>query len=318
MRGVGGVGDLSNDRYRGTSQRFGNLEVHSNNWPKTEPYKVPTSVSTRAYINLSEGPNADAEFERLLQELHDARPTEPPLGTYKRGAAAAPPTPTATSSPAESTEEYIDPSLVYARALQAAQTDNLTEWRRIIRRSRADMVPRLTEWWSKYSTTAPPIPELAEQSMEGAGAFAPLAAIALAGVASGNPRFQNQVGLIEDVLNPAEWQRSGLNVRIELPITGAFLYQALHGAMCLHVSNLSAAMKLARMELPVPHSTGVAPLWQQHGMVVWPVAAWRNATASWKIISTLPSRWQWVADVFGDTHRVPIGALCLLCFSERA
>ena len=38
---------------------------------KAEPYKVPTSVSTRAYINLSEGPNADAEFERLLQELHD-------------------------------------------------------------------------------------------------------------------------------------------------------------------------------------------------------------------------------------------------------
>jgi len=275
---------------------------------KTEPYKVPTSVSTRVYINLSEGPNADTEFERLLQELHDARPPKPALGTYERGTTAAPPTPTATPSPsAESSEAYIDPALIYARALRAAQTDNLTEWRRIIRRSRTDMVPRLTGWWAKYATTAPPAPELAEQSMEGASAFAPLAAIALAGVASGNPRFKDQIGLIEDVLNPTEWQRSGLNVRIELPITGAFLYQALHGAMCLHVSNVSAAMKLARMELPIPQSAGVAPLWRQHGMVVWPVALGRDATASWRIISTLPSRWKWVADVFGDASEYQTG-----------
>jgi hypothetical protein len=50
-----------------------------------DPYQVPTSVSTRAYINLSEGPNADAEFERLLHELHDAGPRKPTLGTYKAG-----------------------------------------------------------------------------------------------------------------------------------------------------------------------------------------------------------------------------------------
>lgn len=275
---------------------------------KTEPCKVPTSVSTRAYINLSEGPNADAEFERLLQELHDARPPKPALGTYRRNEAAALPTLTGSpSSPAESNEAHSDPALVYVRALQAAQTDNLTEWRRIIRLSRADMGPRLTEWWAKYSTTAPPAPELVEQSMEGSSAFAPLAAIALAGVASGNTRFQNQAGLIEDVLNPAEWQRSGFNVRIELPTTGAFLYQALHGAMCLHVSNLPAAMKLARMELPTLNSAGVAPLWRQHGMVVWPVALGRSATESWKIISTLPSRWQWVADVFGDASEYKAG-----------
>src|SRR4029077_3701787 len=99
---------------------------------------------------------------------------------------------------------------------------------------------------------------------------------------------------------PAEWQRSGFNVRIDLPITGAFLCQALHGAMCLHVSNSSAAMKLARTELPISNSTSMAPLWRQHGIVVWPVALGRNATASWKILSALPSRWPWVADVFGD------------------
>jgi hypothetical protein len=268
---------------------------------KAEPYKVPTSVSTRLYINLSDGPNADAEFGRLLEELHDARPPKPPLGRYAAGVLAAKLAPTTPLSlPAELPEEFGNPAFVHERALQAARKDDLTEWRRIVRHSRAEMVPSLKAWRAKYANTSPPVPELAEESMEGASAFAPLIAIALAGVASGNPRFQNQVGLIEDVLNPAEWERSGLVVRVELPITGAFIYQALHGSLCLHVNNLSAAMQLARTDLPVPQSSVQRPLWRQHGMVAWPVALGRSAADSWKILKSLPSRWGWVANIFGD------------------
>jgi TIR domain len=266
-----------------------------------EPYKVPTSVSTRAYINLSEGPNAEAEFERLLQELHDAGPRKPPVGTYRRGASAASEaTPASAASAAQPSESFGDPASVYGRALHAAQSDNLVEWRQIIRGSRAEMNPQLTKWWAKYSTTAPPAPQLAEESMEGVAAFAPHMAIALAGLTSGKAKFQSELVLIEDVLNPTGWQRSGFNVRADLPISGAFVYQALHGAMSLHLGNLPAAMKLARMELPVPMSGNMVPLWQQHGMVGWPVSLGRDAIAAWKILRTLPSRWPWLTDVFGD------------------
>jgi hypothetical protein len=267
---------------------------------QSKPNKVPTSVGTRMYIDFSEGVDADAQLGQLLAELHGARPSKPALGVY-RGRAAIP-VPANSQLPAAVDSSFIDPETAYQRALNAAETDNLMEWRRIIRESRAEMSPRLKEWWGKYAASAPPTAELVEQSMEGAGAFAPLIAIALAGVASGNPKYQHQVSLIEDVLNPSEWQRSGFTVRAELPLTGAFLYQALHGAMCLHAGNLSAAMRLAQTDLPSPYQADALPLWRQHGMTVWPVALGREGVVAWKILDSLSQRWQWVADVFGDTN----------------
>jgi len=40
---------------------------------------VPTSVSTRRYINLSESADRDSELELLLRDLHDAPSAKPPL-----------------------------------------------------------------------------------------------------------------------------------------------------------------------------------------------------------------------------------------------
>jgi TIR domain-containing protein len=275
---------------------------------KNQKPQVPTSVSTRLYINLSDWPESKSEIERLLQELHDVRPPKPPLGTYSRAAEPADGATRAAEPPATvSADSFTDPAVVFQRALVAARANDLLEWRRVVRNARTEMGPRLSAWWAKYATTAPPTPELVEQSMEGASAFAPLTAIALAGVASANPTFQQQTGLLEDILNPAEWQRSGFDIRIELPEAGAFLYQALHGAMCLQASNLTAAMRLAREEFLNRNSGGNLPLWKHHNIVAWPLALGRSAITAWDMARNLPARWPWVAELFGDSSEYQAG-----------
>jgi TIR domain len=273
---------------------------------RTSKPQVPTSVSTRLYINLSDWPPDQSEVEKLLQEVHNIRPAKPPLGVYRPAAvpgAAAPSTP-APSVPAsvnDTAGSFTDPAFVYRNAFDAARAEDLQEWRRVVRNTRSAMAPRLSAWWATYAASVPLETELVEQSMEGAAAFAPLAAIALAGVASVNSTFQNQIGLLEDILNPAEWQRGGLVIRTELPETGAFLYQALHGAMCLQVNNLPAAMRLAREEL-LNRKTGTnGPLWQRHDIFAWPEALGRSTITAWQVALKLPERWSWVTDVFGDT-----------------
>lgn len=42
--------------------------------------EVPTSVSTRRYVDLSDGDNRAAEMDRLLRDLHSVPPEKPPLG----------------------------------------------------------------------------------------------------------------------------------------------------------------------------------------------------------------------------------------------
>jgi hypothetical protein len=269
---------------------------------------LPTSVSTRLYINLSQGGDSATELDKLLRELHQVPPKKPPLGKspFRPATDAAPQTGTEQPSPVAphekaATPQRSDPTGIYQRATSAARAGEMLAWRRVVAEVRTAMRPILSDWWAKYGNNVPGTKEtLVEQSMEGVAAFAPLTAIALAGVASGAPKFQHQTGLLEDVLNPAEWQRGGFVIRTELPETGAFVYQALHGAMCLHVGNLSAAMSLARTQtIPRTSSTALA-LWQRHDIVMWPHALGHDATLTWKTSLALPSRWTWLLDVFSD------------------
>lgn len=238
----------------------------------TERPEVPTSVATRRYINLSEGADRAAEMETLLRDLHSVPPDKPPLGRSPFAAAV----PTSSGIPLEvpaktapeADEAIRTPVEHYRAALGIAESADMLRWRRIVAAARRAVKPALKAWVDRHSSTHPgSIDVLIKESMEGASAFAPLTAIALAGVASGHQKFSNQIGLLEDILNPAEWQHGGLVVRVELPETGAFAYQALLGSMCLHIGNLRLAIELARAST-VNRKTGSAmPLWQRHDIV---------------------------------------------------
>ena len=270
----------------------------------TEKPEVPTSVSTRRYINLSEGVDRAADMEALLRDLHSVPPEKPPLGRSPfAGTTVLPPTEETVASrePRNSADSLEGPAEFYHFALSIAERGDMLQWRRTVAQARRLLKPALDEWSRKYATIHPGnIDTLIEQSMEGAPSFAPLTAVALAGVASGQHRFSNQIGLLEDILNPSEWQRSGFVVRAELPETGAFVYQALLGSTCLHIGNVRSAIDLACANT-VDRKTGKStPLWRRHDLVGWPEALGKTATKAWEVALGLAARWPWLSEVFSD------------------
>lgn len=269
----------------------------------TDKPVVPTSVGTRKYINLSDSADRAAEFETLLRDLHSVPPEKPPLGRSPFSKAA--PVPVKERVEVESPvsdEATKNPVEFYWAALRIAESGEMLKWRRIVASARQLITPELKAWAEKYASTHPGDSDtLIEQSMEGASAFAPLTAIALAGVASGRPKFGNQMGLLEDILNPSEWQRSGFVVRAELPETGAFLYQALLGSTSLYVGNVRSAIEIARTSTVNGKTGSTMPLWQRHDIIGWPEALGRTATIAWTTALGLPTRWPWVCEViFSD------------------
>jgi hypothetical protein len=271
----------------------------------TERPEVPTFVATRKYINLSEGADRAAEMETLLRDLHSVPPDKPPLGRSPFAtavpASAATPVDAPDRATSEGAETITTPVEYYNSALGIAESADMLRWRRMVAGARRAVGPALKTWANQHAATHPgQIDALIEESMEGAAAFSPLTAIALAGVASGRAKFSNQIGLLEDILNPSEWQRAGLVIRVELPETGAFAYQALLGSVCLHVGNIRLAIELARSST-YNRKTGTSmPLWQRHDIIGWPEALGKNATKTWQVALGLSERWPWVAEVFTD------------------
>jgi hypothetical protein len=271
----------------------------------TQRPEVPTSVATRRYINLSEGADLAAEMETLLRDLHSVPPDKPPLGRSPFAAAVPTSSGTPVEAPARATSEGDEtirtPVEYYQSALGIAESADMLKWRRIVAGARRAVTPALKTWADQHAATHPgQIDALIAESVEGAAAFSPLTAIALAGVASGRPKFSNQIGLLEDILNPSEWQRSGLVIRVELPETGAFAYQALLGSMCLHIGNVRLAIELARSSTHNRKTGDSMPLWQRHDIVAWSEALGKNATKAWAVALGLSERWPWVGEVFTD------------------
>jgi hypothetical protein len=164
----------------------------------TDHPEVPTSVSTRRYVNLSDGVDRGADMETLLRDLHSIPPEKPRLEGSPFADTAVEPARehVEASSSSESTVALESPAEFYRSALSIAERGDMLRWRRTVAQARRLLKPALDKWSKKYATIHPgDIETLIEQSMEGAPSFAPLTAVALAGVASGQPRFSNQIGL---------------------------------------------------------------------------------------------------------------------------
>jgi TIR domain len=261
--------------------------------------RVPKFMGARYYIDLSDGLDNNAAREHLLRDLHNVPPERPPLGPSPFAAVTAGSN-TAASSTAATSAPLSDPMALYQYATMIARNGDIFAWRNLVSMSRDQLPAGLAPWWKKHATALPSTGNLVQESMEGVAIFAPLIAVALAGIASTAPRFKDQAGVLEDILHPPDWQRSGYVARTELPMSAAFVFQALHGALCLYIEDLTTAFKLARTPTQSPLVREAVPLWARHDIIMWPHALGQDATQAWKLISTLPEQWSWVATVFGN------------------
>jgi hypothetical protein len=293
----------------------------------TADRQLPKFMGGRRYIDLSEGEDVAAARTHLLRELHNVPPDRPPLGVspFAAPAAASPPAAAPTSHAGATTTvvDTSDPMSVYQRSLSLARADDLFAWRKLQSNCRDGALAGLDTWWKKYQTVVPNANDLVQESMVGIATFAPLMALTLGGLASMSTRFKNQGGVLDDILHPAGWQQSGYVERTNLPMAAAFIFQALHGSMCVYIEDLANALKIARTRTQPPTAREELPLWQRHDVTMWPYPLGHSASTAWKVISTLPTTWPWVDNVFGNSKDFQTGllayylALNTLDFLER-
>jgi hypothetical protein len=267
---------------------------------------LPKSVSTRFYINLSEGQNYDDQFELLLRELHNEPAIKkPPLG--KNPFAKQP---SGEESPIAISSESSIPDLfelkddakeIYKTALELARQGDIVAWRKIIRQAKSPIPPYLIAWRSKYDNKAlHGQDKLYEAVDDGLTVYSNLFVIALAGIESGREKFNNQISLLDEILYPKSWNKSGSTVLVFFPLTVAFIYQALHGAMCIQTDQLLTAVSLAKTKIDLPLNREKKILYQAAEIIGWPESLGENSTMAWNYLMNLSQKWEWIKDLFGD------------------
>jgi len=118
----------------------------------------PKSLSTRLYVNLSEGQDEEGQFELLLRELHQVPKEEkPPLGRnpYARTPSGGEISPSVGPLKAHDLfpEMGQDPEDFYRTALDTARSGDFVIWRRLIRKAKAPTSQHIAEWRLKYDPT---------------------------------------------------------------------------------------------------------------------------------------------------------------------
>jgi len=146
--------------------------------------------------------------------------------------------------------------------------------------------------------------------LEGLKGYKPLFAIAIAGVESGREGFSSQSGLLEDLLNPPNWNRTG-DTRIgDFPEMVTFVYQALYGSMCCATDQLPFSIKLVRTRTHVPREIESVPLIERTGVMGWPTSSLGKDNYGWKFLLDLPKNWTWLNEPFGEAEDFHVALTC--------
>ncbi len=270
---------------------------------------LPTSVSTRFGIDLGEKADFEEQFELLLRELHQIPLTEkPPLGKNPFAV-----TPSGAEMPAKKPNaapaSTNDP---YENALEIARAGDLVAWRRLVRETRLKAYRDLREWRAKTENQLPEDDkERIQQMLGGVSIYSPMISIAIAGVESGREGFKNQIGLLDEILFPSEWNENGRTILVRLPFAAGFVYQAVHGAMCLQTDQLPLALDMGKSKVEDSRGREGRQLWRLHEITGWPESFRTKKTGidAWQGLSGLYDSWPWLGKAFGDKNEF-LASLC--------
>lgn len=278
--------------------------------------ELPKSVSTRFYINLSENANVEEQFTDLLRELHKAPATTKP----KIGKNPFATKPSGEETPAEihTTErdrflkiDFSDHTTLYKTAYAIAQEGDIVAWRRIVQQVRTKLPEELIEWRRKYEKEKTPKKkiDLPPMALEGLTVFSPLFCIALTGIESGRKKFHNQISMMDEILFPKDWNRSGLTLITDFPETMAFSFQALHGAVCLLTGQLNLAINMALTSIDSFHSSEPTLLLNQSEIIGWPTSLDGNSKIAWEFLTKLFTDLPWLSNFFSSEEEY-LESLC--------
>ncbi|HKB89129.1 MAG TPA: toll/interleukin-1 receptor domain-containing protein [Opitutaceae bacterium] len=262
---------------------------------------LPRCIGSRYAVNLSVSANFEEEFTKLIEQLrHLPPPTKPPLGK--------------ALAPSQTSHGYTgaikafsdDPAAAYEEALSLARASDLVSWRKLVAVKKSAVIPKLNLWREsvdkkggpRFPETEGEMPAFVSSAMH---AYGPIMAVAIAGAESCQPKFNQQTGLIYDLLEAPGWERTGSSQVVTMPEAAAFTFQALLGAMAIFSSQNGLACDLALLRISDPMvSLESSLLYTEHRLIGWPRSFDTKCTPAWNYLINLPESLPWVAKAFGS------------------
>ncbi len=259
---------------------------------------VPNSVSTRLYVNLSDGQNFAEEFDKLLREIHSApKMRKPELGKNPfdgEGGIGQGPAVVATGVKVE------ESGAMYAAGLAIAQRGDLMGWRKLVQKAREPLAKNLIAWRSNYEGQSALITDLPKIVTEGASVYSPLIGLAVAGAVSGNAKFSNQASILDELMEPANWNGSGMAYLTQIPSALVFTFQAVHGAACVFRGALIKGIMISRARVRDSYNREMEELFKQPPLIGWPHSLSERPDLAWNYLTGLFAKWDWLAELFGS------------------
>ena len=260
--------------------------------------KTPSSLSTRLYIDLSDNCDFDEGFMSLLRELHNApATTKPEMGNSPFE--TDPPGKAGVSAPIISIDQdALDPASLYHRAQALIRDKDIITWRQTIKSVKPRMYEGLINWQNKYTDSARNASHDNAIIDEAINIVSPILVLALAGVESGIAEFKDQRSIIDLFLQIPGWNKNGSDQIVTLPNTLCYIFQALHGATCMHTGQLSHAIKLIEINVCRNYGSKHTPIWQIPEIIGWPESLGNNSSSAWDFIKLSSQRWPWLIEIF--------------------
>ncbi len=266
---------------------------------------LPTALSTRCYINLSDDNIYEEEFNKLVNELRNKPKNKPLFGKSPLAV-----TPLGNEIPLDNTFNDPIPSItnstgdvlkIYNTALSIVRKGDVVAWRKIIREAKQITAEETNKWRANNESKNLTRDILFEFVASGVLPNAPLIVIALAGVESGRAGFNNQISILDAIINPYDWNRSGRVILADFPNTIGFVYHLLHGAMCVSTSQIDVAVNFLNTPIRRNNYPDSLPVIKNYELTGWPDALDGNSTASWKFIKNLPNTYPWLNEIYGNS-----------------
>ena len=279
--------------------------------------KTPDFLGTRVYIDFTDDSQFDVKFNELLRTIHQApRVRKPPLG--KNPFANQPSAPEVSSSQLPeilAKVESASASETYEIAGAIIEANNSFLWRQLVKRLRPQAFQSLVQW-RQEELDLQPLGSIANRFQalnKAVDIVAPLISVSLAGVESGNERFNNQKSLLSNLLTIRGWQgdntQSWHQTWVQIPYALGYVYHSLHGGLCLNTKQLPLALGLAREEVPFATGSRLTRVWE-NGHLMGYCQLMQERKGCWKDLANAYNQWEWLRPIFEDdfTYRTSLVA----------
>ena len=221
-------------------------------------------------MNFNDDGDFESKLEELLREIHKApKHPKPPLGknpfaNEAKAEEARAAAPGFRLNLAVGIEIPNDAREAYFVALELARNSDKLAWRKFLQKAISSFPRNLLSWRATQGDKLPQeVKNLPQWALPGVTTVSPLIAIALAGVESQSEYFNNQIGLIEELLRPPGWEASGNTIITRFPEMIVFVYQALLGSVAMQTQQAEISTRLAWVDVPeFSEAAGPNPLFR--------------------------------------------------------